>query len=61
MRDKIAGVLWALLIILILWSVVGEMVLAFRHPWMTETERILHYPDALMFRKLNYYDLRPRP
>lgn len=35
-------------------------VFAFRHPWMTQTERILHLPTAVRFGTVPYQEARPR-
>ena len=42
------------------YLIVASVVFRFRHPWMTETELIVHTIDALTFRSVPYHDARPR-
>jgi hypothetical protein len=42
------------------YLIVASVVFRFRHPWMTDTERIVHTIDALTFRSVPYHDARPR-
>lgn len=46
-------------IIALLYMIVAETVFGFRHPWMTDTERLVYIKSALMFRKVEYYEARP--
>lgn len=50
---------WLLMAILA-WVVVGEVVFAFRHPWATDTERLLWIGHAMTFQKVPYETMRPR-
>lgn len=42
------------------YLIVASVVFRFRHPWMTDTELIVHTIDALTFRSVPYHDARPR-
>ena len=42
------------------YLVVASVVFRFRHPWMTDTELIIHTIDALTFQTVPYHDARPR-
>jgi hypothetical protein len=42
------------------YFIVASVVFRFRHPWMTDTELIVHTIDALAFRAVPYHDARPR-
>lgn len=54
---EIAG---GICLFLIIWVVVAEIVFAVRHPWATDTERLLRIVDAMAFRKVPYNEMRPR-
>jgi hypothetical protein len=43
---------FVIICILVAWLVVAEIVFAVRHPWATDTERLIHIWDALTFKKL---------
>jgi hypothetical protein len=58
LRDVRDSVLIWLGVLLFLWFFIAEIVFSFRNPWMTDTERFIHTPDALMFRKLEYKKVR---
>lgn len=45
---------------LIAWFMVANVVFAFRHPWATQTERLIHIADAVLFRKVPYSEMRGR-
>lgn len=42
------------------YLIVASVVFRFRHPWLTDTELIVHTIDALTFRSVPYRDARPR-
>lgn len=51
--------MWGLVSVLMgvaVWMGIGVVVMAFRHPWMTDTQRVLHMREALLFQKVE----RPR-
>lgn len=47
-------------VMLIAWFMVANVVFAFRHPWATQTERLIHIADAVLFRKVPYSEMRGR-
>lgn len=53
---------WLALVVLIvsLYALLCCVVFGLRHPWMTETERFLHFPEALTWDTVDYDDARRR-
>lgn len=53
---------WESLPIVVILSVVylliSTWIFAFRHPWTTDMERLIHIGDALMFKKVSYKEMR---
>jgi hypothetical protein len=49
-----------LLILFFAWWAIASLVFAFRHPWMTETERFVYAIRALTFDTVPYNEARPR-
>lgn len=47
--------------LLVAWIALSSIVFQIRHPWMTDLEVMLRLPDAMMFRSVDYWDVRPRP
>lgn len=43
-----------------LYVVVATVTFALRHPWMTDTERTIYFPRALVFGSVDYSEARPR-
>jgi len=37
---------------------VATWTFAFRHPWTTDVERLIHIGDALVFKKISYNEMR---
>lgn len=35
-----------------LWFAVADTVFRFRHPWATETQRFIYFPNALTFQRV---------
>lgn len=56
-RDEL--LVWALLA-LFGYVLIAQSVFAFRHPWATDTERLLYFGRALGFGKVDYSDARPK-
>lgn len=52
---RVAGYLF---VALVFYVVIAEVVFAFRHPWMTDTERFLNTPAALTFATVKQEDIR---
>jgi hypothetical protein len=52
--------LYGVIVAALLWVVISSMIFRFRHPWATETETLLHIPDAFMLRKVPYSEMRDR-
>lgn len=42
------------------WLILSQIVFAFRHPWATDTERLVYFPTALVFGKVDYSQARSR-
>lgn len=42
------------------WVIIAIITFGFRHPWATDTERLIHIFDALAFRKVPYSEMRER-
>ena len=42
---------WAFFVFCV-WAFVGDLVFAFRHPWMTDTQRAFHLWDVLTFQQV---------
>lgn len=42
------------------WVIIATITFGFRHPWATDTERLIHIFDALAFRKVPYSEMRDR-
>ena len=42
------------------WMVIANLVFSFRHPWATETEKLLNIVNVLTFQSLDYDEMRPR-
>lgn len=49
-----------LVIVFVLWFFVANIVFAVRHPWATDTERLICIKEVLLFEKVPYSELRPR-
>lgn len=47
------------LIILGAWLFVANVVFAFRHSWMTTTERLIWIKSAMLFQKVQFHEVRP--
>ena len=46
------------LIFFVVYLILTSWIFAFRHPWATDMERLIHIGDALMFKKVSYSDMR---
>jgi hypothetical protein len=40
------------------YLIIASFTFAFRHPWATDMERLIHIGDALMFKKISYKEMR---
>ena len=47
-----------LLMLAVIYLIVANTVFAFRHPWTTDIERLIHIGDALVFEKISYQEMR---
>ena len=47
-----------LLMLAVIYLIVANIVFAFRHPWTTDIERLIHIGDALAFEKISYQEMR---
>lgn len=45
---------------LFVWVMAGFCVFEVRHPWATRMEVLIHWTDAMTFKKLSYEEMRPR-
>ena len=48
------------LVAFVLWVFISQVVFGLRHPWITDTERMLHFVDAMAFSSVEYDDMRER-
>jgi hypothetical protein len=46
------------LIFFVLYLILTSWIFAFRHPWATDMERLIHLGDALMLKKVSYSEMR---
>jgi TRAP-type C4-dicarboxylate transport system permease small subunit len=52
--------LMALMFAAVFWLIVATAVFAFRHPWATDTERLIYLPEAMRFERMKYSEMRGR-
>ena len=50
----------ALALAAVFWLIVATAVFAFRHPWATDTERLIYLPEAMRFERIKYSEMRGR-
>ena len=46
------------LIFFVVYLILTSWIFAFRHPWATDMERLIHLGDALMLKKVSYSEMR---
>lgn len=46
------------LIFFVVYLILTSWIFAFRHPWATDMERLIHIGDALMLKKVSYSETR---
>ena len=46
------------LIFFFVYLILTSWIFAFRHPWATDMERLIHIGDALMLKKVSYSEMR---
>lgn len=46
------------LIFFVVYLILTSWIFAFRHPWTTDMERLIHIGDALMLNKVSYSEMR---
>ena len=46
------------LIFFVVYLILTSWIFAFRHPWATDMERLIHIGDALMLKKVSYSEMR---
>lgn len=46
------------LIFFVLYLILTSWIFAFRHPWATDMERLIHLGDVLMLKKVSYSEMR---
>lgn len=49
-----------ILLVFVAYALIAQIVFSFRHPWMTDTERLLNFHKALLFQRVEYQEARPR-
>ena len=57
-KYKLYTALTYLTVISFIYLIIANAVFAFRHPWATDMERLIHIGDALIFNKLSYKEMR---
>lgn len=50
----------AVLVLAFVYAAISLIVLRFKHPWMTETEALLNFHNAVLFKSVKYEEARPR-
>ena len=58
LSNKFWEFLPATVVIFFVYLLISNLVFAFRHPWATDIERLIHIGDALMFNKISYKEMR---
>lgn len=46
------------LIFFVVYLILTSWIFAFRHPWATDMERLIHIGDALILKKVSYSEMR---
>ena len=49
--NNIGPIIYVVLIVPLLYFFIASLVYAFRHPEMTDTQRLLHFWDVVTFRR----------
>jgi len=57
-KYKLYTALTYLTVVFFIYFIIANVTFAFRHPWATDMERLIHIGDALMFNKLSYKEMR---
>ena len=57
-KERLLGMLWRVCALATLWVAVAGTVFALRHPWATQTERVLYTVEALTFQRVDRDDMR---
>jgi hypothetical protein len=60
MKKTIQSIFVWLIVILVVWIFISQVVFSLRHPWATDTEKFLHFFDAMAFKKIEYSEMRER-
>lgn len=56
--NKFWDLLPATIVLCAVYLIISSWTFAFRHPWATDMERLVHFGDALMFKKISYKEMR---
>lgn len=59
MKSRLQSLGWIFLAALMMWFFIAQIVFAFRHSWMTSTERLIWIKSAMQFRKVSFHEVRP--
>ena len=57
-KYKLYTALTYLTVVSFIYLIIASIVFAFRHPWATDMEKLIHIGDALMFNKISYKEMR---
>lgn len=60
MTERTKGLLFWTIFLLTIYFVIAQLTFGFRHPWATDTERLLNIHNAMLFRSVPYKMMRPR-
>ena len=52
-RGKLRAIIATVLVLLFAWAALGDLVFSFRHPWLTDSQRMFHLWDAMTFQRIS--------
>lgn len=53
MKDKIIAIICGALVG---WLIISQVIFAIRHPWLTDTERLLNFHNAVLFHTVDRFE-----
>lgn len=58
MKSNIQGSIVILTIVFLIYSAIAGTVFSFRHPWATQTEKIVYFKELMLWQKVPYSEMR---
>lgn len=52
-QSRLRAIVATVLVLLFAWAAIGDLVFSFRHPWLTDIQRMFHLWDAMTFQRLS--------